>query len=400
MRSFALCLGLIGGLAVTATQASAQANDYKVEQEFHGGQGGGTPMGGLVSVGNTLYGATVFGGTGHCQVYAAKGCGAVYSYNPATRARQIVYSFQGKRDGAYPVASLTNVGGVLYGTTTRGGDEKTCTGGCGTVFSLDPGTGAEHVLYTFHSADGSYPASSLLAVGHTLIGTTTNGGATSCGGNCGTVFSVNTKTGVEQILHFFQGGADGNNPVAGLINVNGTLYGSTPYGGTAAACGSIGCGTIYKLDPATSTESVVYAFQNLENPQGGLINVNGILYGTYINGVYSFNPATGAEQTAYTFQGGNDGDIALGDLVNVGGTLYGTTQFGGSSFSYGTVFAFNPSSGAEQVVHAFLAGRDGALPETGLTALGGKLYGTTVYGGNKSFLCFDTACGTLFSFRP
>lgn len=400
MQIQALSLGLACGLAAAVSQASAQAVDYKIQHSFHGGPGGADPIGGLVGVGSTLYGTTTYGGTGHCQFDFSKGCGTIFSISPATHARQVVYSFQGKRDGAYPVASLISVGGVLYGTTTAGGDAKACARGCGTVFSIDPKSGTEHVIYTFHNADGSYPAASLLALGGKFYSTTHGRGVTACGGGCGTVFSLDPKTGIEQVLHFFQGGADGASPVAGLIDVGGTLFGSTPYGGGAAPCGSIGCGTVYALNPATSAETVLHVFQNFEEPQGGFINVGGTLYGTYSGGLYSFNPASGAEQSVYAFKGGGDGEFAMGDLVNVGGTLYGTTRFGGSSFSYGTVFAFNPSSNTEQVLHVFLAGRDGALPETGLTELGGKLYGTTVYGGNPNYFCFDTTCGTVFSFKP
>lgn len=400
IRPYTLPLAFLGGLVLAGGNAAAQAGDYRVQQAFHGGSGGANPIGGLLAVGGTLYGTTTYGGTGHCVFSFSKGCGTVFSVDPATGTKKVVYSFEGGKDGAYPLATLTSVGKKLYGTASAGGDAKACARGCGTVFSLDPATGAEKIIYTFHNADGAYPAASLLDVGGTFYSTTQYGGATSCGGGCGTVFSLDPKSGVQQVLHFFQGGTDGDWPVAGLISVGGTLYGSTPYGGGAAPCGTIGCGTVYAVNPASSAETVNYAFQNFEEPRGGFVDVSGILYGTDSLGVFSFNPASGAVQSVYSFTGGNDGAFAMGNLVNIGGTLYGTTQFGGSSFSYGTVFTFNSASGAEQVVHAFLAGRDGALPETGLTELGGKLYGTTVYGGNKNYFCFDTDCGTLFSLKP
>ena len=58
--------------------------------------------------------------------------------------------------------------------------------GGGTVFSLNPNTGAETVLYSFGGgSDGRYPSSVIYANG-TLYGTTGLGGAY----NHGTVFAL------------------------------------------------------------------------------------------------------------------------------------------------------------------------------------------------------------------
>ena len=99
----------------------------------------------------------------------------------------VVYSFQNNgTDGTIPQASLINVGGTLYGTTWGGG-----ANGGGTVFKVKPTTGAETVVYSFCSqascTDGRYPDAGLINVNGTLYGTTQNGGAY---GN-GTVFAVN-----------------------------------------------------------------------------------------------------------------------------------------------------------------------------------------------------------------
>jgi uncharacterized repeat protein (TIGR03803 family) len=72
----------------------------------------------------------------------------------------------------------------LYGTTSEGGGE--CNGfGCGTVFSLDPATGAETVVYSFctqpYCGDGAYPASGLLDMNGALYGTTEEGGTYAYG---------------------------------------------------------------------------------------------------------------------------------------------------------------------------------------------------------------------------
>jgi uncharacterized repeat protein (TIGR03803 family) len=61
--------------------------------------------------------------------------------------------------------------------------------------------------------------------------TTAKGGAFGYG----TVFSINT-TGSEHVLYSFKGySKDGANPQAGLVEANGTLY------GTAIDGGDVGC---------------------------------------------------------------------------------------------------------------------------------------------------------------
>lgn len=79
--------------------------------------------------------------------------------------------------------------GTLYGITALGGNNS-CVYGCGTVFSLDPNTGVEKVLYSFCSqqncTDGGRPFASLIDLKGTLYGTTTYGGAYVTG----TVFAL------------------------------------------------------------------------------------------------------------------------------------------------------------------------------------------------------------------
>ncbi|HEX4081133.1 MAG TPA: choice-of-anchor tandem repeat GloVer-containing protein [Rhizomicrobium sp.] len=182
---------------------------------------------------------------------------------PAAQAQteKVLYSFcsqQNCTDGEVPEAGLINVYGTLYGTTAGGG-----TYGYGTVFSLDLETGAETVLWSFGSGtDGTYPVGGLITIKHThtLYGTTDDGGGvTNCPYyyGCGTVFSLDLKTGVETVLHAFGSGSDGVWPLAGLTNVKGTLYGTTDNGGTDYE------GTVFSVDPTTGAEAVVWSFDGL-----------------------------------------------------------------------------------------------------------------------------------------
>ena len=66
----------------------------------------------------------------------------------------------------------------------------------------------------------------------------------------GTVFEI-SASGKERVLHRFAGG-DGYYPVASLINVNSTFYGTSTAGGWGY-CGSDGtdpgCGIVFALTP-------------------------------------------------------------------------------------------------------------------------------------------------------
>lgn len=103
-------------------------------------------------------------------------------------------SFAGHKNGAEPEASLIDVNGVLYGTTFTGGTSRKGSN-AGTVFSIDPSTGAETVLYSFCGnwrscpGDGRLPAASLIDIKGKLYGTTSGGGVDSSG----TVFLLKEK---------------------------------------------------------------------------------------------------------------------------------------------------------------------------------------------------------------
>jgi uncharacterized repeat protein (TIGR03803 family) len=66
-------------------------------------------------------------------------------------------------------------------------------------------------------------------------------------------------------------------PWTGLTDVNGTLYGTTAYGG------EYGDGTVFAITTAGS-ERVLRNFRTCHNPGAPLIDVNGVLYGTTYGG--------------------------------------------------------------------------------------------------------------------
>jgi uncharacterized repeat protein (TIGR03803 family) len=316
-------------------------------------------------------------------------------------AYTVMYSFKAATDGIYPYGSLTSVDGKLYGTTFFGGGSG-CMDGCGTVFAITK-SGKETVLHGFGaSGDGTYPFAGLIDVNGLLYGTTWEGGTYQYG----TAYAI-TTSGTETVLHTFAGGAnDGAYPSADLADVNGVAYGTTQLGGSTKCYRQQGCGTVFSI-AKSGNETVLHAFGSKRgtHPYAGLLSVNGTLYGTTVKGgrygkgtVFAIT-TSGKETVLYSFKGGSeDGEGPNAGLINVGATLYGTTTYGGDGvcgeFGCGTVFSLT-LSGTETVIHFFSGDPDGFSPWAGLVSVKGTLYGTTTYGGNSG--CGTLGCGIVFS---
>jgi uncharacterized repeat protein (TIGR03803 family) len=309
------------------------------------------------------------------------------------RSYRVLHSFGADHDGNFPLAGLIDGSDAFYGTTSGGGLYRK-----GTVFTVTTG-GTEKILRSFGKGiKGRYPYAGVIDVKGTLYGTTPFGGEFGDG----TAFSMTTD-GSEKVLHSFGRGSDGKYPGANLINVGGTLYGTTDDGGTNPCNPSEGCGTIFSITPG-GKEKVLHSFGKGADgrfPYAGLIDVRGTLYGTTAYGgkygtgkygtVFSIT-RSGKEKVLHSFGEGRDGALPEADLVNVNGTLYGTTWYGGTQNS-GTIFSIT-RNGHEKVLHSF-TGTDGAEPYGGLIDVGGTLYGTTIGGGK--YCVSGNACGTVFS---
>lgn len=380
---------------------------YAVLHRFRHAIGGAHPSASLIDVNGTLYGTTLFGGTGS---------GTVFSLSPTSREK-VLHKFAGGSDGAWPWSELIDVNGTLYGTTYLGGGTGCGGYGCGTVYSITT-TGTEKVLYSFSggSSDGANPEAGLIDMNGTLYGTTTADGGSGCYNNvgCGTVFSVSTS-GTEKVLHGFTSGSDGSYPVGDLLDVNGTLYGTTAQGGSG--CPQHSCGIVFSIT-TSGTEKVLYSFAPGTNsdgnsPNGGLIDVNGTLYGTTYEGggtgcggsgcgvVFSVT-TSGSEQVLYRFAGGSDGGTPSSGLIDLNGTLYGTTGDGGGNQCYGNncgiIFSMT-TGGAETVLYRFTNLADGWQPRARLLNVNGTLYGTAYYGGTSGCRKYYY-CGTIFTLSP
>jgi uncharacterized repeat protein (TIGR03803 family) len=374
------CAALLIGCAFAG---SALAKGFRVIHAFSPyNDDGMTPTAGLTAdSAGTLYGTTSFGGS--------TGFGTVFKID-GTDAESVIHSFGSGTDGSEPeCVPVIDSSGNIFGTTQAGG-----TYGDGTVFELTS-DGGENVIY-FDASNGAQPLGGLIMDSSgNLYGTTSEGGTYGHG----TVFEVLAAWGSIDTLYSFTGQNDGSNPAAALlIDAGGDLYGTTEYGG------SYGAGTVFELSK-NGQESVLYSFtggSDGANPVAHLTRDSaGHLYSTTMQGgaVGSgtvFKLTESGKETVLSSLGNYYGNYPYGGVIlDRKGDLYGTTQTGGSggcSGDCGVVFKL-ATDGTETVLHSFTDGRDGAYPESDLTAgKNGRFYGTASAGGKYGY-------GTVFEIR-
>lgn len=333
------------------------------------------------------------------------------------QTEQVLYSFGGP-DGAAPDSGvIAGANGTLYGTTVFGG-----TGQGGTVFELKPKKSGykEKVVHGFSGSDGNAP-NGLVADKHgSLYGSTFEGGIydEDCPYGCGVVFKLTPKGSsyTFRVLYYFQGGIiDAWEPFGPLVfDKKGALYGISQFG-----CAENG-GCAFKLTPGKSgyTESIIYSFPNSSLPAGIAIDKKGSLFvttsydgtGTCDGGcgtVYELTPSgSGYNGTViYNFADYSDANypFAPPTIDEKTGVIYGTTWYGGT-YGSGTVFELVPSGSGyeESIVYSFNGGGYGnpdgfASWAPVLLRSDGTLYGTNTLGGGG---CSGIGCGSVFQLTP
>lgn len=213
-----------------------------------------------------------------------------------------------------------------------------------------------------------------------------------------------------ELLHSFNVENGGVSPWAGVILLDGKLYGTTCEGGR------YGAGTAYELSYRGTgwVQSVLYNFALAEGamPCSGVVaDSDGRLYGATFEGgngfgtVYRLTPPPTIcaslqcfwhETTLYQFQGGSDGSHpgnADALIFDRAGNIYGTTSGDRTpDGNVGTVFELSPSNGGwtETILYRFT---NAEFPNAGVVFdAAGNLYGTTVQGGSGN--------GTVYELSP
>lgn len=270
-----------------------------------------------------------------------------------------VLVFDGTDGADVPAALIQGIDGNFYGVTENAGNPHG-----GTVFMIAP-SGKLTTLHDFCSetncADGEYPTGALVqTVNGTLYGTTMYGGAN----DDGSVFEI-TPPGEFTTLYSFCSAtncSDGSVPNGIVLGATGNFYGTTYGGGTS------GNGTIFEITPAGKL-TTLYSFCAAGNP----------------------------------CQDGANPESRLAEASN--GKFYGTTWSGGTGpyepGGGGVVFEIT-AAGKFTTLYSFCSQVncvDGSNPIAGLVqARNGNLYGTTYFGGSN---CVNGGgCGTVYEITP
>jgi uncharacterized repeat protein (TIGR03803 family) len=216
--------------------------------------------------------------------------GTVFKLSPSDGGwtETILYSFTSGINGPggdNPVGGLVmDREGRLYGVTTDGGEY-----GGGTVFELTPsesGDYTERIIHSFDGTDGTYPDSLAMDKKGNLYATTAFGGY-----GWGAVTELIKQLGGgwgENVLHIMD--ADDGYWVVGpvVFDESGNLYAAARLGAIN------GMGSVFMLTPTESgpwTETVLHRFdfqfpdgEDGRNPYAGVILVDGRLFGTTSSG--------------------------------------------------------------------------------------------------------------------
>jgi uncharacterized repeat protein (TIGR03803 family) len=262
-------------------------------------------------------------------------------------------------------------------------------------------SGAPEIYVFAGYPDASAPLTGLANLGNTLYGTTYEGGAS----NEGALYSVTTG-GVETVIHNFPTGSnDGYSPDAAVTAVDGTLYGTTYYGGAN------GAGILYSITPPNSYK-VLYNFgqtsSDCAQPDTTLTYVKSkrAFYGVAYHGgtdgegcifKYGLGGKNPGESVVYSFTGGSSSSTQASAPVFYKNALYLATP-GGGAHGDGAVLAVT-LSGKEKLIYSFKDDPDGAEPAAPLVVVGNALYGTTREGGQGACVGY-AGCGTVFKVTP
>ena len=260
--------------------------NLQVIHDFTDQEGGGWPSGAAVDNAGNVYGATGSGGD--------NGFGFVYKLSPKGKDWLFtpLYSFMGGYNGGPSGEVIVGPDGALYGTA--GGGIQNCYGGsyyCGLVYRLRPPPNAcltalcswtQEVLYRFTGDDDAWGGG---ALGFDLAGNLY--GIAGLFANPA-VFELTPSNGgwTEKVIYRFTG-SYGNLFNSLVVGKDGSLYGTTRYGGDLNCWPQYGgCGIVYQLTPSPNgwAETVLYTFHNTQGDgawPGSLVEDSaGNLYGT------------------------------------------------------------------------------------------------------------------------
>lgn len=242
----AICNGLGCGTIFELTPGSGGAWTEHILYTFQDGADGGEPRTGSALVFDTagnLYGTGAVGGDVTCN--PPYGCGVVFELSPTggSWTERAIHNFEINKGGVFPSTGLAiDSLGNLYGNMPGGAN------GDGYVYKMSPQTGGGFKftsLYSFDETHGGQPYGTPMVAGGIIYGTLFDGGGdnASCTLGCGGVFRLAPSgSGVHYSFLGFGTAPKGANPQGNLIqDPSGNLYGTTSAGGAH------GDGTVFEV---------------------------------------------------------------------------------------------------------------------------------------------------------
>lgn len=273
-----------GGIVFELSPSVEGAWAETVLYNFGGWEGDGWgPEGKLIFDGQgNIYGITGSGGPHEV--------GTVFKLNPSDGGwtETILYSFSSGINGpggSFPAGGLVaDREGRLYGVTLEGGEF-----GGGALFELSPSessTYAEKIIHSFDGTDGSSPDSLAIDNSGNLYATTEFGGL-GWGAVTELIKQADGSWG-ENVLHMMNGD-DGSSVVGPVVfDETGNLYAAAEFGAIN------GMGSVFMLTPTHAgpwTETVLHRFdfqfpdgEDGRSPYAGVIVLDGKLFGTTSGG--------------------------------------------------------------------------------------------------------------------
>lgn len=244
-------------------------------------------------------------------------------------------------------------------------------------------------LHSFTDPVLGHPDSPLTPFGPDIFGTTLGSQA-----GFGSVFAIRSDGTGFRTLHSFDFSnfsSNGGTPIGGLVIGGSTIYGTTIHGGAGNR------GTVFALNTDGSDYRVLHDFLGTNfgdgNTPGRLTLAGSTLYGTSGTGgpdsggtIFRLNTDGTGYQLLHAFNS-FDGSPKLPNsaLTIVGSRLYGTT-YGETTGSSSSLFSLNLDGSDFRILHTF----DANTVPLSLVAIGSTLFGATELGGASNV-------GTLFS---
>jgi uncharacterized repeat protein (TIGR03803 family) len=328
----------------------------------------------------------------------AGGGGTIYKVNLLTGVQTVVsrFGFGGTvPDAQLPTDIVSDGLGSYWGTTFFGTTQVSN----GTVFKLNPVTGAATVPIKFTGSSGATrgtgPRSLIYDGAGFLWGVTSGGGSPQNG----TVFKVNRSTGAFSTVVEFTGNTGafrGGQPLCSLVSDGaGNLWGTTIDGG----------GTIFKINTSTNAFTTVAQFTGSTGAVRGYFpsyrltaDSVGNFWGTTQTGsvgnssnygtIFKVNIATGAFTTVKEFN--LNSPVVPGFSPQTAMVRHANGDFWGAASNdsdrNGSIFKVSPTG---EFTHMFaFTGSGGAVPGqrplfcSMLSHTDGNLYGTAIEGGS------------------